>query len=448
MKKTILLFSICAIAMANAAAQAVFRVSPGTEMLVNNGVKIVLNNTSFENNGSLGLGTTSRFVFTGNSPVVTISGTGNTVLSELELNKTAGVVQLNRTVSIFTGVFFTSGNLDLNGNMLFLLADPNGQLIGENNNSRIIGNTGFVRKPATLNAPAGVNPGNIGLLITSAQNLGATTIERYHYSVNNQNVRRVFHINPANNNNLNATLEFRYLDAELNAIDENTLNLWRSANGSGGWASAGGIANAAQNSVTLNGLNDLSWFTPASSNAALPIILASFTATCANNQVVLNWQTKQEQNTNRFEVQSSIGGSIWTTLASVNATGNSSTPVDYSYNDISSGRKFYRLRIVDNDGSFTLSPVQTVDCSDKKWTITALPNPVRDNLELVLNGINRHSIKVEMVNALGQMVWQQQVSLTNQYRRIAIPVQQLVSGSYFIHINEPEYQQTIPIIKQ
>ncbi len=429
-------------------SQAVFRISPGATLLVNNDAKIVLNNTGFENNGDLGTGSLSRFVFTGNDPVVTISGTGNTVLGELALNKSAGVVKLNRTVSIFTGVFFTSGNLDLNGNMLFLLADPNGQLIGENNNSRIIGNTGFVRKPATLNAPSGVNAGNIGLLITSAQNLGATTIERYHYTVNNQNVRRVFRINPANNNSLNATLEFRYLDVELNAVDENTLNLWRSVNGSSGWASVGGVANAAQNSVTLNGLNDLSWFTPAPSNAALPIILASFTATCANNQVTLNWQTKQEQNTNRFEVQSSIGGSIWTTLASVNAKGNSSTPVDYSYTDISSGRKFYRLRIVDNDGSFSLSPVETVDCSDKKWTITARPNPVRDNLELVLNGINRHSIKVEMVNASGQIVWQQQVSLTNQYRRIAIPVQQLASGSYFIHIKEPEYQQTISIIKQ
>lgn len=448
MKKIILLFFISAIAMANASAQAVFRVSSGTQLLVNNGVRIVLNNTSFENNGGLGLGSLSRFVFTGNSPVVSISGTGNTVLGELELNKTAGVLQLNRFVSIFTSVVFTSGNLDLNGNMLFLVADPNGQLIGENNNSRILGNTGLVRKPAIINAPANLNPGNLGVFISSAQNLSSTTIERLHYPVNGQNVRRVFHITPFNNTALNATLQFQYLEAELNGLDENLLSVWRSDNGTSGWTNIGGAVNTTLNTLTLNGVNDFAWYTLAPSNAALPVVLSAFSAACDTDGVRIKWQTTQELNTDFFEIQSSLSGSIWSAIATINATGNSNSTTNYEYKDVVSDRKFYRLRIVDKDGKFSYSGVRTVNCGTKKWDITVYPNPARDKIELTINGVNRHSLPVKIVNALGQLVWQQQVALTNQYRQLTIPITQLAAGIYYLNVDDYEYKQTITISKQ
>jgi hypothetical protein len=448
MKKIILLLFIVVIAIATARAQAVFRVSAGTELLVNNNVRIVLNNTSFENNGGLGAGSLSRFIFTGNNPVASIGGIGNTVLGELELNKPAGLLQLNSQVGIFTKVIFTSGNLDLNGRVLFLIADPNGQLEGENNNSRIIGNTGRVRKPATLNAPANLNPGNIGVFISSAQNPGATTIDRQHYAVNGQNVRRVFHITPTNNSALNATLQFQYLDAELSGLDENLLSVWRSDNGTSSWTNIGGIVNAASNIITLSGVNDFAWYTIAPSNAALPVTLSAFGASCSNDGVVIKWQTTQEENTDYFEIQSSLSGNIWSAIAKINAAGNSNSNTNYQYKDVVSDRKFYRLRIVDKNGQFVYSSVRTVNCGTKKWDITVYPNPARDKIELTINGVNRHSLPVKIVNAVGQLVWQQQVMLTNQYRQLTIPVKQLAAGIYYIHVNDHEYKQTITISKQ
>lgn len=448
MKKTILLFFTAAIAKTTVSAQGVFRVSQGTTLLVNNNVRVVLNNTSFENNGSLGLGSLSRFVFTGNSPAASISGTGNTVLGELELNKTAGVMQLNRQVSVFSSVIFTSGNLDVNGNTLFLLADPNGQLTGEKNSSRITGNTGLVRKPAALNAPANLNPGNIGVFISSAQNPGATTIDRLHYPINGGNVRRVFHITPANNSGLNATLQFQYLDAELAGLDENLLSVWRSDNGTSGWTNIGGVVNGAQNTVTLSGVNDFAWYTIAPSNGTLPVILSAFSAACSGDGVLVKWQTTQEQNTDYFEIQSSLNGSTWSVVGKINAAGNSNSITDYEYKDITSDRKFYRLRIVDKSGQFSYSVVDTVNCGAKQWEITVYPNPARDKIELVINGINLHSIPVKIFNAAGQLVWQQRVALTNQYRQLTIPVDQLTSGIYFINIEETPYKKTITISKQ
>lgn len=448
MKKTILLLFITAMAAATASAQAIFRVSAGTNLLVNNNIRMVLNNTGFENNGSLGAGTFSRFVFTGNNPVANITGTGNIVFAELELNKAAGVVQLNRPVSIFTSIVFTSGNFDLNGNTLFLVADPNGQLVGENTNSRITGNSGLIRKPATLNAPSNLNPGNIGVGISSTQNLGSTTIDRWHYPVNGQNVRRVFHITPNNNSALNATLQFQYLDAELSGLDENLLSVWRSDNGTGGWTNIGGVVNTSLNTLTINGVNDFAWYTLAPSNAALPVTLSAFGASCGSEGISIKWQTTQEQNTDFFEIQSSLSGSIWSAIAKVDAIGNNNSITNYQYNDLVSDRKFYRLRIVDKDGKFSYSGVRTVDCETKKWNITVYPNPARHHIELTINGINRHSLPVKIINAVGQLVWQQQVVLTNQYRKLSIPIAQFSAGIYFLKVEDPQYNYAITISKQ
>ena len=429
-------------------AQAVLRVSNGANFFVNNNGRVVLNNTDFENNGNMGIASFSRFVFTGNSALTTISGSGNIVLGELELNKSAGVLQLNRPLSIFTSIIFSGGNLDINGNTLFLVADPDGQLIGENNNSRIIGNSGLIRKTALLNAPSNINPGNIGVVITSSLNPGFTNIDRQHYSISGQNLRRVFHLTPTVNSGLNATLQFHYLDAELGGLDENLLTVWRSSNGTSGWTNLGGALNTSANTITLSGINDFAWYTIAPSTAALPAFLSEFTVACNNDEVNLKWKTTQEQNTDFMEIQSSLGGNNWTAIGKVKAAGNSTVPQSYGYTDISSGRKFYRLRMVDKDGKFSYSPTRLITCDSKNWKITVYPNPVTDKIELVVNGINRNSIPVELVNAAGQLLWQQPVALTNQCRRLSIPVTHLARGVYFLRINEPGYQRIISISKQ
>jgi Secretion system C-terminal sorting domain len=446
MKKLIILF-LCAAPEVYVNAQAILRVAPGTNFFVNNNIKLVLNNTGFENNGNLGAGINSRFIFTGNTAIASVSGTSNILFGELEIDKNAGVLQLNRFVNIYTGVYFTNGNIDLNNNRLTLIADPNGQLVGENNNSRIFGNSGNVRKLATLNAPTNANPGNIGVSITSAANLGSTFIDRYHNDLNGQNVRRNFNIIPTTNTALNATLQFNYLDAELGALNENLLTVWKSPDGTSNWVNQGGTVNTALNNVTVSGINDFTWFT-LSPTGALPINLTKFAATCSDDKVIISWQTAQEINSSHFEIQSSIDGRIWRVAGNVNAAGYSPAAIDYGFTDAAAGKKYYRLRMVDKDGTFKYSGVVVVNCSNRLMYVTAYPNPAKNNLLVTLTGINRSSIWLQIINTTGQQVWQQQVLLVNNNGRIDVPVQHLPAGIYYIKITEPGYLQTSSFIKQ
>jgi hypothetical protein len=57
-------------------------------------------------------------------------------------------------------------------------------IVGENERNRIIGpNGGVIKMTVILKAPLAVNPGNLGITITSPANLGSVTIQRGHKPV-------------------------------------------------------------------------------------------------------------------------------------------------------------------------------------------------------------------------------------------------------------------------
>jgi hypothetical protein len=85
-------------------------------------------------------------------------------------------------------------------------------------------------------------------------------------------------------------------------------------------------------------------------------------AVAAGNQ--LSWQTASEQNTSYFAVQRAVAGSSsFVDLGRVAAAGNSSLTRQYSYTDALASTHpsySYRLKMVDEDGQYTYSPIVTV----------------------------------------------------------------------------------------
>jgi Concanavalin A-like lectin/glucanases superfamily len=92
----------------------------------------------------------------------------------------------------------------------------------------------------------------------------------------------------------------------------------------------------------------------------LPILLTDFTASRQDNSALLQWQTAQEENTREFLVQRSTDGNNFSTIGTVEAAGNSSLPLNYSFVDGSPAPNdnYYRLEEVDLDGYTTYTPVR------------------------------------------------------------------------------------------
>jgi hypothetical protein len=252
-----------------------------------------------------------------------------------------------------------------------------------------------------------------------------------------------------NNTNLNAAIRFKYLVYETIGISEPMLSLLNSLDGKK-WAMSGGVVNTANHYLDYTGANNLNWFTLAPYNTSLPIMLSGFTATCQSAAVLLQWQTQQEINSDYIEVQAGTDGSTWTALGQLKARGNIFTTQQYTFTDnTGNGRKYYRLKLVDLDGSFRYSPVYKVGCDIKDFSVTTFPNPVTINADIIFNGLQKKQVRIELLNAAGQLVYSEYIGAVGNYKRHSIAMTGFATGTYYLRTRaEGDYIKTIAIQKQ
>jgi hypothetical protein len=111
----------------------------------------------------------------------------------------------------------------------------------------------------------------------------------------------------------------------------------------------------------------------------LPVKLSDFSVRASQTTVLVKWKTDMEQNADRFIIQRSTDGVYWQNAGEVKATGNSSVPVEYAFNDTRPGSPmlYYRLKIIDIDKYFDFSPVKTATLGIDNQVII-YPNPAKE----------------------------------------------------------------------
>ena len=113
----------------------------------------------------------------------------------------------------------------------------------------------------------------------------------------------------------------------------------------------------------------------------LPVTLVRFEAVRqVNGEVSLTWTTASELNSLRFEVERSADGQQFTALGQVAAAGSSIHAQVYAYHDgqpLAVLIAYYRLRLVDQDGTATYSSVRAVTSTGPEATLRGYPSPAR-----------------------------------------------------------------------
>ena len=393
------------------------------------------------------------FKFTGNINTF-ISGATLPLFTNMEVALTGtSKIILQRAINISQGLSFQSGLLDLNNNNIDL--GTSGTVIGESETTRIIGaNGGYIQIVNTLNAPSSVNPGNLGVLFTSAQNLGSTIIRRGHQSqtiasAGGSSILRYYDISPTNNSGLNATLRFSYFDAELNSLDESNLVFWRSTDNIN-WTEQGfTLRNTVTNYVEKTGIDVFSRWTLSRVSIPLPVIFILFNARCDNNKVILTWKTAQELNSSHFDIERNIDGNHWAVIGTLPAGGNSNTERSYSFadNGPSSGA-IYRIAEHDIDGHVKYTSIIRSDCDTKNnWKVW--PNPVAETLWLTINTAAESKIIIKIVDSKGALISLQQNNLLRGNNVLNVDMKKIAAGTYLILVNwnEGRMQKAVKIVK-
>jgi hypothetical protein len=206
------------------------QLTPGVHWVVNGPSQLILHNASLINNGNF-IADSGTVVFTSDtgSAGAFIGGVNPVAFYQLTIGQSANDLQLNNNAFVTGRITLDSGNLELNDYLLDL--GSSGSIVGERNEARITGaRGGAVRVTRVLNGPHSVNPGDIGVEITSEADLGTTVITRGHFQLSNSSgetsIQRWFDIAPETNTNLHASLRFFYLNDELAGKNKSTLSLF------------------------------------------------------------------------------------------------------------------------------------------------------------------------------------------------------------------------------
>jgi Metallo-peptidase family M12B Reprolysin-like/Secretion system C-terminal sorting domain len=156
----------------------------------------------------------------------------------------------------------------------------------------------------------------------------------------------------------------------------------------------------------------------------IPVSLLSFTAQPANARVVAQWKTAQEINSSRFIVERSATGSGFAAIGSISAAGNTSTVKQYSFNDNDpfSGLNFYRLKIVDRDGTYKYSEVVSVKFNPV-FDLHLSPNPAGNFVQIKGKSLPGNAT-VEIFTSGGQRVF------SKQYNNVTTINEVVATGSY------------------
>lgn len=175
----------------------------------------------------------------------------------------------------------------------------------------------------------------------------------------------------------------------------------------------------------------------------LPVTLKSFVATLIKtNLIKLDWATLQEINCDRYEVERSIDGKIFTTAGTVKGHGFTSLDMYYSLNDdvtaINGAVVYYRLRQVDIDGRSSFSKVVSVRLK-KSTDFTISPNPFSSYVNINIDWKNNETTVVKIFNMSGKEIFAKNIQLYKGTNYVQLnELSSLPSGNYLIQLNSAE----------
>lgn len=161
----------------------------------------------------------------------------------------------------------------------------------------------------------------------------------------------------------------------------------------------------------------------------VPLRLISFSAVPQNdNTTALYWNTANEINTKQFVIERGNDGLHFTSLANIIARGRASNNYFTSVTDINTGILFYRLKMVDNDGSFTYSPVIRIDRRKNTAGVSILSNPVKDILIVNTTDRTLNNTPANIFNVQGAVVKTFIIKEGSQ----SVDIKELPAGIYYL----------------
>ena len=182
----------------------------------------------------------------------------------------------------------------------------------------------------------------------------------------------------------------------------------------------------------------------------VPVEFVSFTAAASTNGILLNWKTATETNNYGFEIERRTVNNeqqtmnSWQNIGFVQGAGTVNSPKEYSYSDasVSSGRYVYRLKQIDQNGTFKYSvSVEVSFMVPSDFVLEQnFPNPFNPKTAISYQLPVTSNVTLKVYNVLGKEV----ATLVNGTKEAGSHTEQfnashLASGVYFFKLTANQF---------
>lgn len=186
----------------------------------------------------------------------------------------------------------------------------------------------------------------------------------------------------------------------------------------------------------------------------LPIRLQSFTAQKLNyNSSLLNWKSLSEENASHFDIEKSLDAENWVKVGTERTRGSLNYGAEYSFVDENAvvlrnddNTAYYRLKMVDNDGSFQYSDVRLVTFERSLTDVEVYPNPSHEffNWKMGVGDTQVYDAQLQLFDMTGKLVKKQTVSANGISK---VDIAELETGLYNVVVKHEDKIYRKRIIK-
>lgn len=261
-------------------------------------------------------------------------------------------------------------------------------------------------------------------------------------------IDRWWQVNNSHAVTANATFSYRGSENTLNPLYNNGLigaQYW-----AGGWlpnnANLGSAAavTSGVGSVTASGLSTFGPWVLSSLLSPLPIELVSFEGKCSGGEIILNWCTASESNSDYFSVEQSGDGLDFIQVGSVAGAGTSGEKHCYQYKTaaMNDGLTYFRLRQTDKSSrSETFQVISVEACDGPKDHILIASDGGKD-FGILYNAPSDQSLEVVIHNTLGQVVEARSIRVAKGYNNVRVDAGNLPEAVYYVSVFNASRQLT------
>jgi hypothetical protein len=183
-------------------------------------------------------------------------------------------------------------------------------------------------------------------------------------------------------------------------------------------------------------------------NSIVPIYIINFVGNLLGNTIELEWVTSHEENFDYFEIEYSRDASTFNKIGKLNSIGNNTinnNKYQFTHRDQFGDVNYYRLKIVDKDGTFRYSNIIKIEKGEKDNLFSIFPNPANDFIR-VEYALLKNSKQLFITDATGKII--KKITLDKNSTKTIISTKEFSSGNYQLIFNNGGFNDTKKLIIQ